>query len=61
MTKLLNLLNKIPFPLAAPSANPFGYVSPTCAEHVDISLGNKIDFILDDQNVRLDLNPQLLI
>ena len=25
----LQLLKKLPFPLAAPSANPFGYISPT--------------------------------
>ncbi len=43
----LNLLNQIDFPLAAPSANPFGYVSPTTASHVFDQLGNKIDYILD--------------
>jgi L-threonylcarbamoyladenylate synthase len=34
-------------PLAAPSANAFGYVSPTCAEHVQQGLGKRIPFILD--------------
>ena len=34
-------------PLAAPSANPFGQLSPTRAEHVQRSLGNKIEYILD--------------
>ncbi len=34
-------------PLAAPSANPFGYISPTCAEHVRAGLGGKIAHILD--------------
>lgn len=34
-------------PLAAPSANPFGYVSPTCAEHVQESLGRRIGWIVD--------------
>jgi L-threonylcarbamoyladenylate synthase len=34
-------------PLAAPSANPFGYVSPTRAEHVRTSMGDKISHILD--------------
>ena len=34
-------------PLAAPSANPFGYVSPTTASHVREQLGGKIDFVLD--------------
>jgi L-threonylcarbamoyladenylate synthase len=41
------LLKKISFPLAAPSANPFGYVSPTKAAHVEEQLGNKINYILD--------------
>lgn len=43
----LQLLEKIDFPLAAPSANPFGYVSPTTAEHVASQLGDVIPFILD--------------
>jgi L-threonylcarbamoyladenylate synthase len=34
-------------PLAAPSANPFGYVSPTTAAHVRKSLGSRIRHILD--------------
>jgi L-threonylcarbamoyladenylate synthase len=34
-------------PLAAPSANPFGYISPTTAAHVRASLGGKIRHILD--------------
>lgn len=43
----LELLGKINFPLAAPSANPFGYVSPTEPQHVNNQLGEKIDYILD--------------
>lgn len=43
----LELLSKLDFPLAAPSANPFGYVSPTSAQHVADSLGNKPAYILD--------------
>ncbi|MCX8081143.1 MAG: L-threonylcarbamoyladenylate synthase [Bacteroidia bacterium] len=43
----LKLLNCLDFPLAAPSANPFGYVSPTRPEHVEQQLGNKIPCILD--------------
>ena len=43
----LALLNQLDFPLAAPSANPFGYVSPTSAQHVQDQLGDKIEFILD--------------
>jgi L-threonylcarbamoyladenylate synthase len=33
--------------IAAPSANPFGYVSPTEAQHVEEQLGRSIDLILD--------------
>lgn len=41
------LLQELDFPLAAPSANPFGYVSPTRPEHVNEQLGDKIAYILD--------------
>lgn len=41
------LLSRLPFPLAAPSANPFGYISPTRAEHVFAQLGSAIPYILD--------------
>src|SRR5690606_34056051 len=34
-------------PLAAPSANPFAYISPTTAQHVQASLGDRIEYILD--------------
>ncbi len=33
--------------LAAPSANPFGFVSPVTAAHVNDQLGSKIPYILD--------------
>ena len=42
-----SLLEQLDFPLAAPSANPFGYVSPTCAEHVRNTLGHKVATVLD--------------
>ncbi len=58
-------------PLAAPSANPFGYISPTRPEHVMESLGGKIAYIIDGgpcsvgiESTILDLtdpaNPTLL-
>ena len=43
----LELLRTLPFPLAAPSANPFGYVSPTTAQHVADQLGARVPYILD--------------
>ncbi len=43
----LELLRSLDFPLAAPSANPFGYISPTTAQHVADQLSGKIPYILD--------------
>jgi len=43
----LRLLAALDFPLAAPSANPFGYISPTSAAHVAAQLGAQIPYILD--------------
>ncbi|MGL4596604.1 MAG: L-threonylcarbamoyladenylate synthase [Bacteroidia bacterium] len=43
----LQLLQQLDFPLAAPSANPFGYISPVTAKHVADQLGEQIPFILD--------------
>ena len=43
----LELIRESGRPIAAPSANPFGQVSPTTVDHVRRSLGNKVDMILD--------------
>ena len=43
----LALLKQLPFPLAAPSANPFGSISPTKPEHVAGYFNNKIPMVLD--------------
>jgi L-threonylcarbamoyladenylate synthase len=43
----LELIRAAQTPIAAPSANPFGYLSPTTAQHVAAQLGNKVDLILD--------------
>jgi len=42
------LLAACPFPLAAPSANRSGFVSPTSAAHVLATLDGRIDLVLDD-------------
>lgn len=44
---MLDVLNKSGLFIAAPSANPFGYTSPTTAEHVADQLGHKVDGIVD--------------
>ena len=43
----LSLLESVNFPLAAPSANPSGSISPTSAEHVAGYFKNEIKIILD--------------
>lgn len=43
----LELLARFGGGLAAPSANRFGRVSPTTADHVRADLGNDVDFVLD--------------
>lgn len=42
------LLQAAAVPIAAPSANVSGHVSPTTADHVDSDLGEKVAMILDD-------------
>lgn len=46
-TLTLETLKRLGEPVAAPSANPFGYVSPTTAAHVEAQLGDKVAYILD--------------
>lgn len=43
----LALLDTLDFPLVAPSANPFGSISPTNAEHVYNYFGEELKVILD--------------
>ncbi len=43
----IDLLNKLDFPLAAPSANPFKSISPTQAIHVENYFKEKIPLVLD--------------
>jgi L-threonylcarbamoyladenylate synthase len=46
----LELIQKYGKPIAAPSANPSGMLSPTRAEHVRQHLGDVVDVILEDPN-----------
>ena len=56
----LELLSNLDFPLAAPSANPFGYISPTSAQHVDNQLGKKIPYILDGGSCEVGLESTII-
>ena len=55
--KLLNILK---FPLAAPSANIFSKLSPTCAEDVVDEFGKKIKFILDGGRCGIGLESTII-
>lgn len=56
----LELLNAVQAPLAAPSANPFGYVSPSKARHVSDSFGKRVPFILDGGPCEIGLESTIL-
>jgi L-threonylcarbamoyladenylate synthase len=56
----LQLLKQVNFPIAAPSANPFGYVSPVTAEHVYDGLKEKIPYILDGGNCNVGLESTII-
>jgi L-threonylcarbamoyladenylate synthase len=47
-------------PVAAPSANPFGYVSPTTAAHVAELLGRAVDLVLDGGPCRVGVESTIL-
>ncbi len=56
----LELLSTLDFPVAAPSANPFGYVSPTTAGHVYDQLNGKVDYILDGGPSRVGVESTII-
>jgi L-threonylcarbamoyladenylate synthase len=54
------LIREAGTPLAAPSANPFGQVSPTTAAHVAEQLGEGVDLILDGGPCRVGVESTIL-
>jgi L-threonylcarbamoyladenylate synthase len=56
----LELLAGLDFPLAAPSANPFGYISPTNAKHVQQQLGEHIPYILDGGSSEIGIESTIV-
>ena len=56
----IELLRAASCPVAAPSANPFGGISPTTAGHVADGLGQKVDFILDGGPCAVGLESTVL-
>jgi L-threonylcarbamoyladenylate synthase len=56
----LELLKAFNGPVAAPSANPSTYVSPTTAQHVRDNLGDRVDYILDGGSCAVGLESTVL-
>lgn len=56
----LSLLSQLEFPLVAPSANPFGFISPTTAEHVEAQLGAVIPYILDGDECAVGIESTIV-
>lgn len=54
------ILSRCDFPIAAPSANPFSYISPTSPKQVEATLGNKINYILDGGPSNLGLESTII-
>src|SRR5262249_37436656 len=60
-TLALALLRAVGRPIAAPSANAFGGVSPSRAEHVAAQLGDRIGLILDGGPSRVGLESTVVL
>jgi L-threonylcarbamoyladenylate synthase len=56
----LALIEAAQVPVAAPSANRFTEISPTTAEHVQRSLGDRVDYILDGGPCQVGIESTVL-
>lgn len=56
----LQLLEQLDFPVAAPSANPSGFVSPTNAWHVSEQMGDKIAYILNGGSCEVGVESTII-
>lgn len=56
----LKLLRALPFPLAAPSANPFNRISPTKASHVDNYFKDSIQMVLEGGECQKGLESTII-
>lgn len=54
------VLESVGCPIAAPSANLFGWLSPTSVEHVLEQLGDRIDLVLDGGPCRVGVESTIL-
>ncbi|MHB9068740.1 MAG: L-threonylcarbamoyladenylate synthase [Sedimentisphaerales bacterium] len=56
----LSLIMNSGVPIAAPSANRFGYVSPTQADHVKEQFGSDLNIVLNDGSCRVGLESTIV-
>ena len=56
----LELIRQSGVPIVAPSANRFKTISPTTAQHVQDSLGNRVDMILDGGACRIGVETTII-
>ena len=56
----LDLLKNLDYPLSAPSANKFGYISPTRTEHILKNFNQGIDYILDGGLCELGIESTII-
>jgi L-threonylcarbamoyladenylate synthase len=56
----LDLIRESGSSIAAPSANPFGYLSPTTAQHVREQLGDEVDMVLDGGPCQIGVESTIL-
>ena len=56
----LDLLKNLDYPVSAPSANKFGYISPTIPEHIFKNFNQGIDYILDGGACELGIESTII-
>ncbi len=56
----LDLLKRLSFPLAAPSANQYGYISPTRACDVNLAMQNEVALILDGGDCQVGIESTIV-
>ncbi len=56
----LALIREAGVPIAAPSANLFGRISPTTVQHVQEQLGDRVDMMLDGGSCRVGIESTII-
>lgn len=56
----IELLHKLDFPLVAPSANPYGSISPTTPKHVARYFDSELEVILDGGACRIGIESTII-